>query len=56
MKFLILFELCHISLNHAGAPLFGYNLWKNRAHELFIEADPQRHAALNATLAFFARY
>lgn len=25
-------------------------------HELFIEADPQRHAALNATLAFFARY
>ncbi|MFQ2481877.1 alpha/beta fold hydrolase [Aeromonas caviae] len=25
-------------------------------HELFIEADPQRQAALNATLAFFARY
>ena len=23
---------------------------------LFMEADPQRQAALNATLAFFARY
>ena len=25
-------------------------------HVESVEADPQRHAALNATLAFFARY
>ncbi|MBP0604213.1 alpha/beta fold hydrolase [Aeromonas sanarellii] len=35
-----------------GKPLRIEGAW----HELFIEADPQRQAALNATLAFFARY
>ncbi|WP_421190035.1 alpha/beta fold hydrolase [Aeromonas sanarellii] len=35
-----------------GKPLRIEGAW----HELFIEADPQRQVALNATLAFFARY
>jgi len=35
-----------------GKPLRIEGAW----HELFIEADPQRQAALNATLAFFARH
>ena len=35
-----------------GKPLRIEGAW----HELFIEADPQRQAALSATLAFFERF
>ncbi|WP_337079952.1 alpha/beta fold hydrolase [Aeromonas dhakensis] len=43
---------CALARCEGGKPLRIEGAW----HELFMEADPQRQAALNATLAFFARY
>ncbi|HAT1545525.1 alpha/beta fold hydrolase [Aeromonas hydrophila] len=43
---------CVLARCEGGKPLRIEGAW----HELFMEADPQRQAALNATLAFFARY
>ncbi len=43
---------CALAHCEGGKPLRIEGAW----HELFMEADPQRQAALNATLAFFARY
>lgn len=43
---------CALARCEGGKPLRIAGAW----HELFMEADPQRQAALNATLAFFARY
>lgn len=43
---------CSRARCEGGKPLRIEGAW----HELFIEADPQRQAALNATLAFFARF
>ena len=44
--------ICTRASCEGGKPLRIEGAW----HELFIEADPQRQAALSATLAFFERF